>query len=79
MNSEPTRLKPASSNVAGCDGGADFAATIVKGAPQCGVVREGVIAGALTGLMILLFIGSWRCTVIIAVSIPLSILTPSLS
>ena len=40
-----------------------------------GVVREGVIAGALTGLMILLFIGSWRSTIIIAVSIPLSILT----
>jgi multidrug efflux pump subunit AcrB len=40
-----------------------------------GVVREAVIAGALTGLMILLFIGSWRSTVIIAVSIPLSILT----
>jgi multidrug efflux pump subunit AcrB len=40
-----------------------------------GVIREGVIAGALTGLMILLFIGSWRSTVIIAVSIPLSILT----
>jgi multidrug efflux pump subunit AcrB len=40
-----------------------------------GVVREGIIAGALTGLMILLFIGSWRSTVIIAVSIPLAILT----
>jgi multidrug efflux pump subunit AcrB len=40
-----------------------------------GVVREGLIAGVLTGLMILLFIGSWRSTVIIAVSIPLSILT----
>src|SRR6202522_3697116 len=40
-----------------------------------GVVREGVIAGALTGMMILLFIGSWRSTIIIAVSIPLSILT----
>src|SRR5208282_5749819 len=40
-----------------------------------GVIREGVIAGALTGLMILLFIGSWRSTVIIAVSIPLSIFT----
>ena len=40
-----------------------------------GVVREAVIAGALTALMILLFIGSWRSTVIIAVSIPLSILT----
>jgi multidrug efflux pump subunit AcrB len=40
-----------------------------------GVVREGVIAGALTGLMILLFIGSWRSTIIIAISIPLSVLT----
>jgi CzcA family heavy metal efflux pump len=40
-----------------------------------GVVREAVIAAALTGLMILLFLGSWRSTIIIAVSIPLSILT----
>ena len=40
-----------------------------------GVVREGVIAACLTGMMILLFLGSWRSTVIIAVSIPLSILT----
>ena len=40
-----------------------------------GVVREAIIAAALTGLMILLFLGSWRSTVIIAVSIPLSILT----
>ena len=40
-----------------------------------GVVREGVIAACLTGLMILLFLGSWRSTLIIAVSIPLSILT----
>jgi multidrug efflux pump subunit AcrB len=39
-----------------------------------GVVREAVIAAALTALMILLFLGSWRSTVIIAVSIPLSIL-----
>lgn len=39
-----------------------------------GVVREGIIAAALTGLMILLFLGSWRSTLIIAVSIPLSIL-----
>jgi len=39
------------------------------------VVREGVIAACLTGLMILLFLGSWRSTLIIAVSIPLSILT----
>jgi multidrug efflux pump subunit AcrB len=40
-----------------------------------GVVREAVIAAMLTGLMILLFLGSWRSTIIIAVSIPLSILT----
>jgi multidrug efflux pump subunit AcrB len=40
-----------------------------------GVIREAVIAAVLTGLMILLFLGSWRSTVIIAVSIPLSILT----
>src|SRR5438067_3223864 len=39
-----------------------------------GVVREGVIAAALTALMILLFLGSWRSTLIIAVSIPLSVL-----
>ncbi|MDE3108532.1 MAG: efflux RND transporter permease subunit [Acidobacteriota bacterium] len=39
------------------------------------VVREGVIAAALTGLMILIFLGSWRSTLIIAVSIPLSVLT----
>jgi len=40
-----------------------------------GVIREGVIAAALTGLMILLFLGNWRATLIIAVSIPLSVLT----
>ncbi len=40
-----------------------------------GVVREAIIAACLTGLMILLFLGSWRSTLIIAVSIPLSILT----
>jgi CzcA family heavy metal efflux pump len=39
-----------------------------------GVIREGVIAAALTGLMILLFLGSWRSTLIITISIPLSIL-----
>ena len=38
------------------------------------VIREGVIAAALTGLMILLFLGSWRSTLIISISIPLSIL-----
>jgi len=39
-----------------------------------GVAMEGVIAAALTSIMILLFLGSWRSTIIIAVSIPLSIL-----
>ena len=39
-----------------------------------GVIREGAIAAALTGLMILLFLGSWRSTLIITVSIPLAVL-----
>jgi multidrug efflux pump subunit AcrB len=39
-----------------------------------GVVKEGLIAAALTGLMILVFLGSWRSTVVITVSIPLAIL-----
>src|SRR6202042_163059 len=45
----------------------------VRGAIE-GVVREGIIAGCLTAVMILVFLGSWRSTLIIAVSIPLSIL-----
>ncbi len=40
-----------------------------------GVLLEGLIAACLTALMILLFLGSWRSTIIVAVSIPLSILT----
>ncbi|WP_263409948.1 efflux RND transporter permease subunit [Terriglobus tenax] len=40
-----------------------------------GVLREGLIAACLTALMILLFLGSWRSTLIIAISIPLSILS----
>jgi multidrug efflux pump subunit AcrB len=40
-----------------------------------GVIREAVIAACLTALMILLFLGSWRSTLIIAISIPLSILS----
>jgi multidrug efflux pump subunit AcrB len=40
-----------------------------------GVVREAILAACLTAAMILLFLGSWRSTLIIAVSIPLSILT----
>ena len=39
-----------------------------------GVIREGLVAACLTALMILLFLGSWRSTLIIAISIPLSIL-----
>src|SRR4029453_2294684 len=39
-----------------------------------GVLREALIAAALTGLMILLFLGSWRSTLVILVSIPLAIL-----
>jgi multidrug efflux pump subunit AcrB len=46
----------------------------VRGAIS-GVIREAVLAAGLTGLMILLFLGSWRSTLIIAISIPLSILT----
>jgi CzcA family heavy metal efflux pump len=40
-----------------------------------GVLREAIIAACLTALMILIFLGSWRSTIIIAVSIPLSILS----
>jgi multidrug efflux pump subunit AcrB len=40
-----------------------------------GVVREAIIAACLTAIMILVFLGSWRSTLIIAVSIPLSILS----
>ncbi len=40
-----------------------------------GVIKEGAIAAGLTALMILIFLGSWRSTLIVAVSIPLSILT----
>ncbi len=46
----------------------------VRGAVT-GVIREAIIAAALTAIMILVFLGSWRSTVIIAISIPLSILT----
>jgi len=45
----------------------------VRAAVQ-GVIREGLVAASLTALMILLFLGSWRSTLIIAISIPLSVL-----
>jgi len=46
----------------------------VKSAVQ-GVVREGLIAAGLTAAMILLFLGSWRATLIIAISIPLAMIS----
>jgi len=46
----------------------------VRAAVQ-GVIREAIVAAALTAVMILVFLGSWRSTLIIAVSIPLSILS----
>ena len=52
-----------------------FDQSIFVRAAMQGVVREAAIAAGLTALMILLFLGSWRSTVIVAVSIPLSILT----
>jgi multidrug efflux pump subunit AcrB len=39
-----------------------------------GVLREALVAAALTGLMILLFLGSWRSTLCVIISIPLAIL-----
>ncbi|WP_263357294.1 efflux RND transporter permease subunit [Acidicapsa ligni] len=52
-----------------------FDQSIFVKASIAGVLREGVIAACLTALMILLFLGSWRSTLIIAISIPLSILS----
>lgn len=46
----------------------------VRAAVQ-GVIREGLVAAALTAIMILLFLGSWRSTLIITISIPLAALT----
>lgn len=52
-----------------------FDQSVFVRASIAGVLREGVIAASLTALMILLFLGSWRSTLIIAISIPLSILS----
>src|SRR3989440_143729 len=52
-----------------------FDQSVFVRAAVTGVIHEGVIAGCLTALMILLFLGSWRSTVIVITSIPLSILT----
>src|SRR5665213_66832 len=51
-----------------------FDQSIFVRAAVLGVVKEAAIAAGLTGLMILLFLGSWRSTLIICISIPLSIL-----
>jgi len=50
-----------------------FDQSIFVNASINGVVREGIIAACLTAMMILVFLGSWRSTIIVAVSIPLSI------
>ncbi len=52
-----------------------FDQSIFVRAAIAGVLREAVIAALLTAMMILLFLGSWRSTIIVCVSIPLSILT----
>ena len=52
-----------------------FDQSIFVRAAISGVIREGVIAACLTALMILLFLGDWKSTMIIAVSIPLSVLS----
>jgi multidrug efflux pump subunit AcrB len=52
-----------------------FDQSIFVRAAIAGVLREATIAAMLTGLMILLFLGSWRSTIIVCISIPLSILT----
>src|ERR1700737_2339965 len=67
------RLKPtlpAGLNIQTLAGQSVFVTAAIEG-----VVKEAIIAGCLTALMILLFLGSWRSTLVIAVSIPLSILT----
>src|SRR5947209_5850045 len=52
-----------------------FDQSVFVRAAVLGVLKEGAIAAGLTALMILLFLGSWRSTLIVAISIPLSILT----
>jgi len=52
-----------------------FDQSVFVAAAISGVVKEAAAAALLTGLMILLFLGSWRSTLIVCISIPLSILT----
>jgi multidrug efflux pump subunit AcrB len=56
-----------------------FDQSIFVRASISGVIREGVIAACLTALMILLFLGDWKSTLIIAISIPLSVLSSILT
>jgi multidrug efflux pump subunit AcrB len=64
-----TKTLPAGLNLTAVGDQSTFVTSAVSS-----VLREGVIAAALTGLMILLFLGSWRSTLIITISIPLAIL-----
>ena len=52
-----------------------FDQSVFVRASVAGVLREGAIAAALTALMILLFLGSWRSTLVVMISIPLAILS----
>jgi multidrug efflux pump subunit AcrB len=52
-----------------------FDQSIFVKAAIAGVIKEAIAAAVLTGLMIMLFLGSWRSTLIVCISIPLSILT----
>ena len=57
------------------EGHADVRPVDLRARRRCnGVVKEAAIAAGLTGLMILLFLGTWRSTLIVVISIPLSIL-----
>ncbi len=66
---ETKTILPADLNIAEIGDQSIFVSNAVSG-----VIHEGVIAAALTSIMILIFLGSWRSTAIIAISIPLSIL-----
>ena len=56
-----------------------FDQSVFVGAAVSGVVKEACIAAVLTALMLLLFLGSWRSTIIVVISIPLSILVAILA
>ena len=66
---ELKKILPSSMNVVAIGDQSLFVSGAISG-----VIHEGIIAAGLTSIMILIFLGSWRSTVIIAISIPLSIL-----